>query len=170
MFAFLHRNVPGIFCKEGAESQGSLLEAHAINMQLLRNLTHAAHATLPGCTATRIGSTKTMPTLLEDVRTVGRTRLGVGACCRRRKRAADIQLFVGKPGDAQQATDCEELCENDKRCQFYSHSSRWQDCFLCSGCNLDTKKSSGAYRSWRLTRGARKRESSRPNCTAPGRN
>ena len=75
--------------------------------------------------------------------------LQAGACCRR-ARLAHLQV---KPtggttkGVLYTMESCKQLCDAHNTCHFISSSAKFNDCFMCKGCKLETSLSSGLYQS-----------------------
>jgi len=74
-----------------------------------------------------------------------------GACCRRGKGASKHQLKPGIPSEAALPELCARQCAQRAQCTHFTHSTRWKDCFLCSGCDhREARTSSKEYSSWRM--------------------
>ena len=68
-----------------------------------------------------------------------------GACCRR-PATSHLQLAGGMaPGESRTPRSCARLCERNEACTFFSHSTAWNDCYLCASCVKDVHRSSKLY-------------------------
>jgi len=74
-----------------------------------------------------------------------RLLLETGSCCRR---PGDAQLAKFSPAKFVTPLSCARLCSNTSRCTHFSHSRKWQDCFLCAACMPDRTLSSQLYTSF----------------------
>ena len=74
-----------------------------------------------------------------------RLLLKTGSCCRR---PGDAQLAKSSPAKFVTPLSCARLCSNTSRCTHFSHSRKWQDCFLCAACRPDRTLSSQLYTSF----------------------
>jgi len=65
-------------------------------------------------------------------------------CCRSNGAKIDHSGngFAATPGG------CEELCDSTFGCLYFSHSTKWDNCQLCSECDLITSGNAKYYTSW----------------------
>ena len=71
-----------------------------------------------------------------------------GDCCR--SNGARLLGAIGQGGNGFTATPdgCEELCDSTLDCLYFSHSEKWDNCQLCSECDLTTSGNAKYYTSW----------------------
>ena len=80
-------------------------------------------------------------------------------CCR--NNGAKIEYSVTSTSTnlwGQQVTDhtvdfgchveCEAICNSKSDCKYFSHSTRWDNCVLCSECDFTESGNSRYYTSW----------------------
>ena len=48
-------------------------------------------------------------------------------------------------------TECEALCNSKPQCHYFSHSTEWDNCVLCSACDFTESGSASYYTSWAKT-------------------
>jgi len=68
-----------------------------------------------------------------------------GSCCRGNPAAL---LHISPPGTLVGPSACAGLCSNTTGCRAFSHGRRWNNCQLCSACNLTAVGGNRGYRSW----------------------
>ena len=76
------------------------------------------------------------------------------ACCRSSSaRPSAVQIFKTGSGYAAQPDGCEALCASSVGCKYFSHSTDFENCVLCSACDeLIVRRGFGfRYTSWKRT-------------------
>merc|ERR1712083_1134490 len=56
--------------------------------------------------------------------------------------------WVTDNGYADTPAYCQYICDWSPGCLYYSHSTRWKNCVLCSKCDFVTKNNGWRYTSW----------------------
>ena len=58
------------------------------------------------------------------------------SCCRSTPaRPSEVQIFKTRNGFAPRPDGCQALCAARKQCRYFSHSTDFENCILCSSCN-----------------------------------
>ena len=61
--------------------------------------------------------------------------------------------WVTDNGYADTPAYCQYICDWSPGCLYYSHSTRWKNCVLCSKCDFVTKNNGWRYTSWERVKG-----------------
>lgn len=69
-------------------------------------------------------------------------------CCR----GNGARLYHSGNGFTATPDGCKELCDSIFDCFYFSHSTRWDNCQLCSKCDFTTSGNAGKYTSWERTK------------------
>lgn len=69
-----------------------------------------------------------------------------GNCCR--GTGGELPKGDTPDGDADTPAKCEADCTSNPVCKWFSHSSEWKNCMLCSECEITAEGHSGKYTSW----------------------
>ena len=74
-------------------------------------------------------------------------------CCR--SNGGKVTPWNGITGNGYYPTPdrCEEICDWTPGCLYFSHSTKWENCGLCSKCDFTTTGNGKKYTSWERTRG-----------------
>merc|ERR1719492_547640 len=68
-----------------------------------------------------------------------------GDCCRNN----DAQIGRTADGESDSPADCVDACNDNPECKFFSHTTKWQNCVLCSKCDISGAPGNGRhYTSW----------------------
>ena len=77
------------------------------------------------------------------------------ACCRRvGKLAGGTKLQLAHVSDVALPDECAAHCLRNATCAYFSHSTYFQDCFLCKKCQLEGYQSSMWFTSWQTNSSA----------------
>ena len=71
-------------------------------------------------------------------------------CCR----SNGARVAVMHNGAAEFVSECEAYCDKTPGCLFFSHSTRWENCNLCSKCDFTTTGNARYYTSWEKAKGS----------------